>query len=46
MVMSASQQLVASSQSTGHTPMVVKSIPTSSAVTVTRIVQLVREMPT
>uniref|UniRef100_A0A8K9UF06 BRCA2-interacting transcriptional repressor EMSY n=1 Tax=Oncorhynchus mykiss TaxID=8022 RepID=A0A8K9UF06_ONCMY len=40
MVMSASQQLAASSQSTGHTPMVVKSIPTSSAVTVTRIVQL------
>uniref|UniRef100_A0AAZ3P162 BRCA2-interacting transcriptional repressor EMSY n=1 Tax=Oncorhynchus tshawytscha TaxID=74940 RepID=A0AAZ3P162_ONCTS len=40
MVMSASQQLTASSQSTGHTPMVVKSIPTSSAVTVTRIVQL------
>uniref|UniRef100_A0A8K9XCW8 BRCA2-interacting transcriptional repressor EMSY n=1 Tax=Oncorhynchus mykiss TaxID=8022 RepID=A0A8K9XCW8_ONCMY len=43
MVMSASQQLAASSQSTGHTPMVVKSIPTSSAVTVTRIVQLASE---
>ncbi|XP_024249350.1 BRCA2-interacting transcriptional repressor EMSY isoform X3 [Oncorhynchus tshawytscha] len=43
MVMSASQQLTASSQSTGHTPMVVKSIPTSSAVTVTRIVQLASE---
>uniref|UniRef100_A0A674CCC5 BRCA2-interacting transcriptional repressor EMSY n=1 Tax=Salmo trutta TaxID=8032 RepID=A0A674CCC5_SALTR len=40
MVMSASQQLAVSSQSTGHTPMVVKSIPTSAAVTVTRIVQL------
>uniref|UniRef100_A0A4W5R9L6 BRCA2-interacting transcriptional repressor EMSY n=1 Tax=Hucho hucho TaxID=62062 RepID=A0A4W5R9L6_9TELE len=33
MVMSASQQLAVSSQFTGHTPMVVKSIPTSSAVT-------------
>nr|XP_029527422.1 BRCA2-interacting transcriptional repressor EMSY-like isoform X3 [Oncorhynchus nerka] len=43
MVVSASQQLAASSQSTGHTPMVVKSIPTSSAVTVTRIVQLASE---
>uniref|UniRef100_A0A4W5R9M0 BRCA2-interacting transcriptional repressor EMSY n=1 Tax=Hucho hucho TaxID=62062 RepID=A0A4W5R9M0_9TELE len=40
MVMSASQQLAVSSQFTGHTPMVVKSIPTSSAVTVTRVVQL------
>ncbi|XP_041749636.1 BRCA2-interacting transcriptional repressor EMSY isoform X1 [Coregonus clupeaformis] len=42
-VMSASQQLGAPSKSTGHTPMVVKSIPTSSAVTVTRIVQLASE---
>lgn len=46
MVMSASQQQGAPSQNTSHTPVVVNSIPTSSTVTVTRIVQLVREMPT
>uniref|UniRef100_A0A673WVT5 BRCA2-interacting transcriptional repressor EMSY n=1 Tax=Salmo trutta TaxID=8032 RepID=A0A673WVT5_SALTR len=39
-VMSASQQQGAPSQNTSHTPVVVNSIPTSSTVTVTRIVQL------
>ncbi|XP_041742237.1 BRCA2-interacting transcriptional repressor EMSY-like isoform X4 [Coregonus clupeaformis] len=37
---SASQQQGAPSQNTSHTPVMAKSIPSSSAVTVTRIVQL------
>uniref|UniRef100_A0A8C7IG29 BRCA2-interacting transcriptional repressor EMSY n=1 Tax=Oncorhynchus kisutch TaxID=8019 RepID=A0A8C7IG29_ONCKI len=39
-VMTASQQQGAPSQNTSHSPVVVNSIPTSSTVTVTRIVQL------
>ncbi|KAL0994587.1 hypothetical protein UPYG_G00124480 [Umbra pygmaea] len=42
-VISAGQHQGVSSQSIGHTSMVVKSIPTSSAVTVTHIVQLAPE---
>uniref|UniRef100_A0A8C7Q2B1 BRCA2-interacting transcriptional repressor EMSY n=1 Tax=Oncorhynchus mykiss TaxID=8022 RepID=A0A8C7Q2B1_ONCMY len=39
-VMTASQQQGAPSQNASHSPVVVNSIPTSSTVTVTRIVQL------
>ncbi|XP_048873196.1 BRCA2-interacting transcriptional repressor EMSY isoform X2 [Brienomyrus brachyistius] len=38
-VLSSTQQQGASSQSTAQTPVVVKSVPTSTAVTVTRVMQ-------